>query len=158
MAGKEDSTGGTTPETGKAARAMTEVGGVRSREDPMPDLWWSGQNTGERRDATCSAGERRREGCGDGPQGLPAPDKVRQLQIILYRRAVARRQRNPESRAKASLTRSRRMRKNRPSGLMRGGKQRSLALPLNLSLPAYSTPEPGSTAGCGPASPVVWEP
>ena len=113
MAGKEDSTGGATPETGKAARAMTEVGGVRSSDDPMPDLWWPGQNMGERRDATCSAGEKRSEGCGDGPRGLTAPDKVRQLQITLYRRAVARRQRNPESR----------MRENRPSGLMRGGKQ-----------------------------------
>lgn len=90
MAGKEDSTGGATPETGKAARAVTEVGGVRSSDDPMPDLWWPGQNTGERRDATCSAGEKRREGCGDGPRGLTAPDKVRQLQITLYRKAQSR--------------------------------------------------------------------
>ncbi len=45
---------------------------------------------GERRDATCSAGEKRREGCGDGPQGLTAPDKVRQLQITLYRKAKSK--------------------------------------------------------------------
>jgi hypothetical protein len=31
--------------------------------------------------------EKRNEGRGDGPQGLPAPKKVRQLQITLYRKA-----------------------------------------------------------------------
>jgi len=61
MASKEDSTSGATPETGKAARATAEVGGVRSSDDPAPDLW-SGQPAEERRDATCSAGEKRREG------------------------------------------------------------------------------------------------
>ena len=82
----EDSTGGATPSKEKAVRAVTEVGGVRSSDDPVPDLW-SGERAGERRDATCSAGEKRREGCGDGPRGLPAPGKVRQLQITLYRKA-----------------------------------------------------------------------
>src|SRR3954465_2107107 len=86
MASPQDSTGGATPSKEKAARAMPEVGGVRSSDDPVPDLW-SGEPAGERRDATCSAGEKRREGCGDGPQGLPAPEKVRQLQITLYRKA-----------------------------------------------------------------------
>ena len=86
MASKEDSTSGATPPQGEAARPMTEVGGVRSSDDPVPDLWF-GENAGERRDATCSAGEKRREGRGDGPQGLPAPEKVRQLQITLYRKA-----------------------------------------------------------------------
>src|SRR5258708_17798499 len=86
MARKQDSTGGTTSETEKVARAVTEVGGVRSSDDPVPDLW-SGELAGERRDATCSAGEKRREGCGDGPRGLTAPEKVRQLQITLYRKA-----------------------------------------------------------------------
>ena len=86
MAGKPDSTRGTTSskEEGRAARA--EVGGVRSSDDPVPDLWF-GQPTEERRDATCSAVRRSNEGCGDGPQGLPAPKKVRQLQITLYRKA-----------------------------------------------------------------------
>jgi group II intron reverse transcriptase/maturase len=32
---------------------------------------------------------KRRGGGGDGPQGLPAPDKIRQLQITLYRKAQA---------------------------------------------------------------------
>ena len=89
MAGKGDSTGGTTPSKGKAVQARTEVGGVRSSADPVPDLWF-GQPTGERRDATCSAGEKRREGRGDGPQGLPAPETVRQLQITLYRKAKSK--------------------------------------------------------------------
>src|SRR5579862_8728658 len=88
MASQEDSTGGATPSKEKAVRAVTGVGGVRSSDDPVPDLW-SGEPAGERRDATCSAGEKRREGRGDGPRGLTAPDKVRQLQITLYRKAQA---------------------------------------------------------------------
>jgi hypothetical protein len=79
MASK-DSTCGATPSKGKAARAVTEVGGVRSSDDPAPELWF-GQRAEERRDATCSAEVKRNEGRGDGPQGLPAPIKVRQLQI-----------------------------------------------------------------------------
>src|ERR1700722_7911572 len=70
----QDSTGGTTPTKGKAVRAVTEVGGVRSSDDPVPDLV-SGQPTEERRDATCSAEVKSNEGRGDGPQGLQAPDK-----------------------------------------------------------------------------------
>ncbi len=88
MAGK-DPTGGATPVTGKAVRPMTGVGGVRSSEDTVPDLW-SGQLTEERRDATCSAGVKSKEGRGDGPQGLTAPDKVRKLQITLYRKAKSK--------------------------------------------------------------------
>ena len=88
MASK-DSTDGTTPETEKAVRAVAEVGGVRSSDDIVPDLWF-GQPTEERRDVTCSAGEKSREGRGDGPRGLPAPDKVRQLQITLYRKAQSK--------------------------------------------------------------------
>ena len=90
MAGKEDSTGGATPAKGEAARAVAGVGGVRSSDDSVPDLLWSGQPAEERRDATCSAGEKRREGRGDGPRGLTAPDKVRQLQITLYRKAKSK--------------------------------------------------------------------
>src|SRR5258708_14065598 len=86
MANPKGPTGGATPPKGEAARPVAEVGGVRSSDDPAPDLWF-GQPAGERRDATCSAGERRREGRGDGPQGLTAPEKVRQLQITLYRKA-----------------------------------------------------------------------
>jgi RNA-directed DNA polymerase len=87
MASQPNSTGGATPSKEEAARARAEVGGVRSSADPVPDLHWAGQNTGERRDATCSAEVKRNEGCGDGPQGLPTPGKVRKLQITLYRKA-----------------------------------------------------------------------
>jgi len=73
MASK-DSTGGATPSKGKADRAVTEVGGVRSSDDPVPDLW-SGQPAEERRDATCSAEVTSSEGRGDGPQGLQAPNR-----------------------------------------------------------------------------------
>ena len=76
MAGTEDSTGGTTPERGKAVEAMAGVGGVRSSDDAAPDLWF-GELAEERRDATCSAGKKRREGRGDGPRGLTAPDNAR---------------------------------------------------------------------------------
>lgn len=88
MASKPDSTAGATPQ-GKAERAKTGVGGVRSSDEPAPDLWF-GELAEERRDTTCSAGEKRREGRGDGPRGLPAPDKVRQLQITLYRKAKSK--------------------------------------------------------------------
>src|SRR5712691_4104704 len=99
MAGKGDSTGGTTPSKGKAVRARAEVGGVRSSDDPVPDLWF-GEPAGERRDATCSAEVKRSAGGGDGPQGLPAPNKLRELQLTLYREAPqgALRKWNSESR------------------------------------------------------------
>jgi hypothetical protein len=144
MAGVKDSTDGTTSERGKAARAMAGVGGVRSSDDPVPDLWF-GQPAEERRDATCSAGEKRREVCGDGPRGLTAPEKVRQLQITLYQKAsqLAFCKWNSESR----------MRENRLSGLMRGGKQAVIGHfgPLNPSLPAHST-QKKSSANCSQKS------
>ena len=40
MASKEDSTGGTTPLKGEAVRATTAVGGVRSSDESVPDLWF----------------------------------------------------------------------------------------------------------------------
>jgi RNA-directed DNA polymerase len=89
MASKEDSTGGATPSKGKAVRATTGVGGARSSDDAVLDLWF-GENTEERRGATCSAGEKSREGRGDGPKGLTTPGKVRQLQITLYRKAQSK--------------------------------------------------------------------
>src|SRR5215218_3654402 len=54
MANPRESTGGPTPPKEEAARPMAEVGGVRSSDDPVPDLWF-GEPAGERRDATCSA-------------------------------------------------------------------------------------------------------
>ncbi|MBV9129332.1 MAG: group II intron reverse transcriptase/maturase [Verrucomicrobia bacterium] len=83
------STGGTTTK-GKAEQIDSGVGSVHSSEDTVPDLWWTGKYAEERRDATCSTGSKRREGCGDGLRGLTAPDKVRQLQITLYRKAKSK--------------------------------------------------------------------
>lgn len=88
MAGKEDPTRRSTSSEGGGA-APAEVGGVRSSDDPVLDLWWSGQPAEERRDATCSAAVKRKEGSGDGPRGLATPDQVRKLQITLYQKAKA---------------------------------------------------------------------
>ncbi|HEY5895138.1 MAG TPA: hypothetical protein VIT91_18105 [Chthoniobacterales bacterium] len=84
------STGGTSPSKGKVVWADAGVGGIHSSEDLMPDVYGFGESIGERRDATCSAVEKSRKGPGDGPQGLPAPDKVRKLQITLYRKAKSK--------------------------------------------------------------------
>jgi len=89
MAGEQDSTGGATSSKREADQVMAEVGGVRSSDDPAPDLW-SEQPAEERRDATCSAKVKSSEGRGDGPRGLPAPEKVRKLQITLYRKAKSK--------------------------------------------------------------------
>ena len=56
----ECSTGGATSSKREAVEAMAEVGGVRSSDDPAPDLWF-GQPAEERRDATCSAARTRNE-------------------------------------------------------------------------------------------------
>ena len=74
MAGEQNPTGGATPTKGKAVQVTAEVGGVRSSDDPAPDLW-SGQPAEERRDATCSVAVKSSEGRGDGPRGLQAPYK-----------------------------------------------------------------------------------
>lgn len=42
-----------------------------------------------RREGTCSDALKRSEGKGDGPQGIETPDKIRKLQITLYRKAKA---------------------------------------------------------------------
>ena len=90
MASDQDSTSGATGSKREAARTTAEVGGVRSSEDTVPDLWWSGELTEERRNATCSAAMKSNKGRGDGPRGLPAPDQVRKLQITLYRKAKSK--------------------------------------------------------------------
>jgi hypothetical protein len=86
--GGEKPTGGASPSKGKAERAAGEVGGIHSSVDLMPDLYGFGERISERRDATCSAESKRGKGPGDGPKGLSAPDKVRKLQITLYRKAA----------------------------------------------------------------------
>src|SRR5215207_1064184 len=87
MTNPQDSTDGATPLKEEAARLMAEVGGVRSSDDPVPDLHWVGQTTGERRDATCSAEVKRNEGCGDGFAGVPGPKKVWKLENPVYWKA-----------------------------------------------------------------------
>ena len=82
-------TASTSPATpDKAGRAVAGVGGIRSSDDAVPNLWF-GENTEERRDAACSAAKASDKGRGDGPQGLPTLDKVRALQVTLYRKAKA---------------------------------------------------------------------
>ena len=107
----EDSTDGTTSPKREAAQAMAEVGGVRSSDDPVPDLWF-GEPAGERRDATCSAEWKRNEGLVTAHFGLPAPRTSGRCNPN-WRCGFGSSGRNSESR----------MRENRPSGLMRGGKQ-----------------------------------
>ena len=41
------------------------------------------------REGTCSEATKRSKGPGDGPQGIQTPEKVRKLQIALYRKAKA---------------------------------------------------------------------
>src|SRR5260221_12527884 len=111
MASEQDSTRDTTSQTEKVARAMTGVGGVRSSDDPVPDLW-SGKPAGERRDATCSAVRKRNEELVTAPFGAISAMKVQELPSHAGVAVFGHDARNPESR----------MRENRPSSLMRGGK------------------------------------
>lgn len=88
--GGEKPTASPSPATpGKVERAVAEVGGPGSSDDTVLDLWWLGENTVEPSGATCSAVEKSSKGRGDGPRGLPTPNKVRELQITLYRKAKA---------------------------------------------------------------------
>ena len=123
MASKEDSTSGTTRANGEAAWAMSGVGGVRSSDDPVLDLW-SGEPAGERRDATCSAARKRNEELVTAPLGAISAMKVRELQPHAGIAAFGHDARNSESR----------MRENRPSGLMRGGKQTVIGLRASQSV------------------------
>ena len=68
----------------EAARVKGEVGVLRS----SVDLWASITHE-ERREGTYPNAKRRSKGQGDGSKELPAPGKVRQLQITLYRKAKA---------------------------------------------------------------------
>jgi len=81
--------------TGEAAGVGAAVGGVRSSEEyNWLDLWAMNPETraylrSTRRDAACSQASSRREGAGDGPQGITTPEKLRHLQDTLYRKAKA---------------------------------------------------------------------
>jgi len=70
----------------EAGRVAGEVGVRRSSVD-----LWDSTTHGEPRAGTCSNACKRSEGGGDGPQGLTTPktNKVRKLQLTLYRKAKA---------------------------------------------------------------------
>jgi RNA-directed DNA polymerase len=80
---------------GEAAGVGPAVGGVRSSNDlNWLDLWALNPETrswlsSARRDAACPHASSRREGAGDGPQGIRTPAKLRHLQDTLYRKAKA---------------------------------------------------------------------
>jgi len=81
--------------SGEAAAVGAAVGGVRSSDEHnWLDLWALNPETRAylrtaRRDAACSQAAARREGAGDGPQGITTPEKLRHLQATLYRKAKA---------------------------------------------------------------------
>ena len=81
--------------SGEAMGVGPAVGGVRSSEDlNWLDLWAMNPETraylaSARRDAACSHASSRREGAGDGPQGIGTPEKLRHLQDTLYHKAKA---------------------------------------------------------------------
>jgi RNA-directed DNA polymerase len=81
--------------SGEAAGVGSAVGGVRSSDEHnWLDLWAMNPETraylsSARRDAACSHASSRREGAGDGPQGIATPEKLRHLQDTLYRKAKA---------------------------------------------------------------------
>ena len=68
----------------KAGQVTGEVGVLHSSVD-----LWESTTHGERREGTCSNAGKRSEGGGDGSRELTAPEKVRKLQITLYRKAKA---------------------------------------------------------------------
>ena len=70
--------------TREACRVVGEVGVLHSSVD-----LWESRTYGEPREGTCPNAQKRSEGRGDGPRGLPTPNKVRKLQITLYRKAKA---------------------------------------------------------------------
>ena len=84
-AGGSDPTGSASLATSEAVVAGTGVGDLRR----SVDLWESQR---EQREVTCCAAGIGSEGRGDGSQGLPTPDKVRQLQVTLHRKLTPTRQ------------------------------------------------------------------
>lgn len=77
--------------TGQAETAATEVGVLHSIADLLTlDAEYREQlRQSAGREGTCSDALKRSEGQGDGPRGLQTPEKVRKLQIALYRKAKA---------------------------------------------------------------------
>ena len=77
--------------TGKIEAAAAEVGVLHSIADLLAlDAKYREQlRESAGREGTCSDACKRSEGQGDGPRGIQTPEKVRKLQIALYRKAKA---------------------------------------------------------------------
>ena len=109
MASKEDSTSGTTPAKGEAARAVAGVGVLHSSDDLRDTT-----TRGEPREGTYPNAMRRSEGSGDGSTGAISAHYDSAASIHAMSQS--------ESDAQEWDSESR-MRENRLSGLMRDGKQ-----------------------------------
>src|SRR6266478_2286138 len=68
----------------EAVGVAGEVGVLHSSVD-----LWESTTHGESREGTCSKARKRSKGSGDGSRELTAPEKVRKLQLTLYRKAKA---------------------------------------------------------------------
>jgi RNA-directed DNA polymerase len=77
--------------TGQAEAAVTEVGVLHSIVDLLGlDAGYRAQlREDAQREGTCPDAQKRSKGPGDGPKGIETPQKVRKLQIALYRKAKA---------------------------------------------------------------------
>lgn len=77
--------------TGKLEAAAAEVGVLHSIVDLLAlDVEYREQlRQSAGREGTCSDACKRSKGQGDGPRGIQTPEKVRKLQIALYRKAKA---------------------------------------------------------------------
>ena len=84
--GAKASTTASSLSAGKSGRAGAEVGAAGSSVD-----LWDTTTHGERSGSACIQATKRSEGCGDGPgkSGIETPNKIRKLQIALYRKAKA---------------------------------------------------------------------
>ncbi len=82
--GEKDAQPTAQAEHREAGRVAGEVGVLHSSVD-----LWESKTHGEPREGTCPNAQRRSEGCGDGSRELTTPNKVRKLQITLYRKAKA---------------------------------------------------------------------
>jgi group II intron reverse transcriptase/maturase len=77
--------------TGQTETAAAEVGVLHSIVDLLVlDVEYREQlRQSAGREGTCTDAQKRSKGQGDGPRGIQTPEKVRKLQIALYRKAKA---------------------------------------------------------------------
>ena len=115
--GAQAPTGVPSLATDKSARVVAEVGAAGSSVD-----LWDTTTQGEQSGSACIQATKRSEGPGDGrPKRIKTPaEKIRKLQIALYRKAKAEPRGHRISEPTKGYSESR-VRENRPHGLMRGG-------------------------------------